>query len=141
VTASPVLVSPTWLALREEAHAQARSLDLVEEVQRWLPPGGSAVIQDLGSGTGSMGRWLAPLLTGPQHWVTAEAADGRLSVTCTTGPAGPATMSAAALTPGRPGEPLPPLSTYVTAERNRAATSAVRSTGRPGACEYRVDRT
>ena len=81
MTASPVLVSPTWLALREEAPAQARSLDLVEEVQRWLPPGGSAVIQDLGSGTGSMGRWLAPLLTGPQHWVTAEAADGRLSVT------------------------------------------------------------
>lgn len=42
MTGSPVLVSPTWLALREEADAQARSLDLVEEVQRWLP-GGSAV--------------------------------------------------------------------------------------------------
>ena len=43
MTASPVLVSPTWLALREEAPAQARSLDLVEEVQRWLP-GGSAAL-------------------------------------------------------------------------------------------------
>lgn len=27
------------------------------------------MIADLGSGTGSMGRWLAPLLTGTQHWV------------------------------------------------------------------------
>lgn len=42
MTASPVVVSPTWLALRERVDAQARSLDLVEEVRRWLP-GGSAV--------------------------------------------------------------------------------------------------
>jgi hypothetical protein len=27
------------------------------------------VIHDLGCGTGAMGRWLAPLLSGPQHWV------------------------------------------------------------------------
>jgi hypothetical protein len=27
------------------------------------------VIHDLGCGTGAMGRWLAPLLPGPQHWV------------------------------------------------------------------------
>jgi hypothetical protein len=27
------------------------------------------VIHDLACGTGSMGRWLAPLLSGPQHWV------------------------------------------------------------------------
>ena len=27
------------------------------------------MIHDLGCGTGSMGRWLAPLLSGPQHWV------------------------------------------------------------------------
>ena len=27
------------------------------------------MIHDLGSGTGSMSRWLAPRLPGPQHWV------------------------------------------------------------------------
>jgi hypothetical protein len=27
------------------------------------------VIHDLGSGTGAMGRWLAPRLLGPQHWI------------------------------------------------------------------------
>ncbi len=27
------------------------------------------VIHDLGCGTGSMGRWLAPRLDGPQHWI------------------------------------------------------------------------
>ena len=27
------------------------------------------MIHDLGCGTGSMGRWLAPRLPGPQHWV------------------------------------------------------------------------
>jgi hypothetical protein len=27
------------------------------------------VIHDLGSGTGSMGRWLGALLPGPQHWI------------------------------------------------------------------------
>ena len=27
------------------------------------------MIRDLGCGTGSLGRWLAPLLPGPQHWI------------------------------------------------------------------------
>jgi hypothetical protein len=30
------------------------------------------VIHDLGCGTGAMGRWLAPLLPGPQHWVAHD---------------------------------------------------------------------
>jgi predicted RNA methylase len=30
------------------------------------------VIHDLGGGTGAMGRWLAPLLPGPQHWVVHD---------------------------------------------------------------------
>jgi len=54
-----------WLALREPADAAARCRDLVEHLpsaDRWL-------IHDLGAGTGSMGRWLAPLLSGSQHWV------------------------------------------------------------------------
>jgi hypothetical protein len=54
-----------WLALREPADAAARSVELVERLD--VRPG--AVIHDLGSGTGSMRRWLAPRLPGPQHWV------------------------------------------------------------------------
>jgi hypothetical protein len=30
------------------------------------------VIHDLGAGTGAMGRWLAPLLPGPQRWVAHD---------------------------------------------------------------------
>ena len=54
-----------WLALREPADAAARAPDLVERLS--VRPG--AVIHDLGSGTGSMARWLAPRLPGPQHWI------------------------------------------------------------------------
>jgi hypothetical protein len=68
-----------WLALREAADAAARAPELVERVRQHLadqrraerpgvgrPP---LIIHDLGSGTGSMGRWLAPQLPGPQHWI------------------------------------------------------------------------
>lgn len=58
-----------WLALREAADAAARAPELVERVRRNLQVQHRAVIHDLGSGTGSMGRWLAPQLPGPQHWI------------------------------------------------------------------------
>ena len=61
-------VSRRWLALREPADAAARAGELVEELRR-SPTTGRHLIHDLGCGTGSMGRWLAPLLPGPQHWV------------------------------------------------------------------------
>jgi trans-aconitate methyltransferase len=64
-----IRVSPSWLALREPADAAARSPDLVEHLTQQVPANGRHVIHDLGSGTGAMGRWLAPLLPGPQHWV------------------------------------------------------------------------
>ena len=64
-----VRVSQEWLALREPADAEARSTDLVREVRTGLPAGPTAVVHDLGSGTGSMVRWLAPMLDGSQHWV------------------------------------------------------------------------
>ena len=57
-----------WLALREPADAAARSAELVEILQPYLPAEG-LVIHDLGCGTGSMARWLAPQLNGPQRWV------------------------------------------------------------------------
>ena len=62
-------VSGEWLDLREPADAAARDPELVESLRRRLPSTGCLVIHDLGCGTGSMGRWLAPLLSGLQHWV------------------------------------------------------------------------
>lgn len=69
---SPVCGSD-WLALREPADAAARSATLAERLQRVLPAG-PLLVHDLGCGTGSMGRWLAPRLAGPgsqrtQRWV------------------------------------------------------------------------
>jgi SAM-dependent methyltransferase len=60
-----------WLALREAADAAARSGRLVAQLRAHLAgqPSGRIAIHDLGAGTGSMCRWLAPLLPGPQHWV------------------------------------------------------------------------
>jgi SAM-dependent methyltransferase len=69
VTATAAGVSPDWLALREPADAAARAADLVEELRRQLPADRPWRVHDLGCGTGSMGRWLAPRLAGPQHWV------------------------------------------------------------------------
>lgn len=59
--------SPEWLTLREPADAAARSIDLVDEVRSCLPTDGRVEIHDLGCGTGSMARWLAVQLHGPQH--------------------------------------------------------------------------
>ena len=76
MTAVQVRVSSQWLRLREPADAAARSVALAHGVARTIAPRlrqgalvAPTVVHDLGSGTGSMGRWLAPLLSGPQHWV------------------------------------------------------------------------
>jgi len=72
MTVEDIRVSWGWLVLREPADAAARSLDLVKHLGRHLPADGCRVIHDLGCGTGGMGRWLAPLLPGPQHWVVHD---------------------------------------------------------------------
>lgn len=61
-------VSSDWLTLREAEDARARSRGLAHAVLPLLPSG-PFTVHDLGSGTGSMMRWLAPLLPGPQTWV------------------------------------------------------------------------
>ncbi len=58
-----------WLRLREPADAAARAAELLEPLCARLATADCAQIHDLGTGTGSMGRWLAPRLPGAQHWV------------------------------------------------------------------------
>jgi len=89
MTGEGIRVSSEWLDLREPADADARALDLVEHLRRHLPATGRRVIHDLGCGTGAMGRWLAPLLPGPQHWVVHDR-DTDLLRTAAANPPGPA---------------------------------------------------
>jgi hypothetical protein len=94
LTVEDVRVSRRWLALREPADAAARAPDLGERVGRHLRAAGSRVIHDLGGGTGSMGRWLAPRLPGPQHWVVHDRDADLLEVAVADLP-GPAADGAA----------------------------------------------
>ncbi|WP_326574678.1 methyltransferase domain-containing protein [Streptomyces sp. NBC_00487] len=65
--------APQWLELRESADADARAVDLLDPLRIRLAnlPGRATAltVHDLGCGTGSMGRWLAPRLDGAQRWV------------------------------------------------------------------------
>jgi len=70
-------VSPDWLVVRAAVDARTRSTGLVEQLADILPPG-PQVVHDLGSGTGAMMRWLAPQLSGPQHWVLHDGDPGIL---------------------------------------------------------------
>ena len=94
MTVEAIRVSAGWLALREPADAAARARDLVEHLRRALPAAGRLVIHDLGCGTGAMGRWLAPLLPGPQHWVVHDRDADLLEVAAADLP-GPAADGAA----------------------------------------------
>ncbi|MFF1766984.1 class I SAM-dependent methyltransferase [Streptomyces sp. NPDC058249] len=109
--------APQWLQLREGADASARAHELLDPLRIRLANrpgrGGDLVIHDLGCGTGSMGRWLAPRLDGAQHWILHDrdpyllhfatvgapraAADGsRVSVTTQRGDIGRLTTDALA---------------------------------------------
>ncbi|HEY6747780.1 MAG TPA: methyltransferase domain-containing protein [Mycobacteriales bacterium] len=82
--AQPGTTFADWLALREPADAAARSVELVERLTL-RPP---LVVHDLGSGTGSMVRWLAPRLPGPQHWVLHDRYAALLARAAATMPPG-----------------------------------------------------
>jgi SAM-dependent methyltransferase len=66
-------VTPDWLALREQADAEARAPELLGPLRAYLTNGRRIgkrlVIRDLGCGTGSMARWLSGRLAGEQRWV------------------------------------------------------------------------
>ncbi len=91
MSAAPVLVSPEWLSLREPADATARSAELADRLGRHLAAAGRLVIHDLGGGSGAMGRWLAPRLPGPQHWVVRDRDAGLLKLAAAPVP-GPVTV-------------------------------------------------
>ncbi|MFE5600307.1 trans-aconitate methyltransferase [Streptomyces coelicoflavus] len=65
--------APEWLRLREPADVAARAHDLLDPLRIRLANlprrADGLVVHDVGCGTGSMGRWLAPRLDGAQHWV------------------------------------------------------------------------
>src|SRR5262245_50591930 len=80
MTTGAVRASSEWLRLREPADAAARASELAEKVRSYLPTRGGATIHDLGCGTGSMARWLAVRLPGPQHWVMYDRDDELLTL-------------------------------------------------------------
>jgi len=82
-------VTAAWLGLRGPADAAARSVELAGIVRDRLAGTAHPVIHDLGSGTGSMARWLAPRLPGPQHWIMYDR-DVELLEHALTEPVGPA---------------------------------------------------
>lgn len=60
--------SAQWLAMREGADAKARSDRPVHALNNWLRDSPAASIIDLGCGSGSNLRWLAPRIAVRQHW-------------------------------------------------------------------------
>lgn len=66
-----------WLTLRESFDAASRSPALARAFAGALPPRPRLI--DLGAGTGSLFRWLAPILAGPQDWTLADADAGLLA--------------------------------------------------------------
>ena len=74
-----------WLALREPFDAAARGVRLAEQLASALPA--RPRVLDLGSGTGSLFRWLAPIIGRAQVWTLADADEDLLAsafVACAT---------------------------------------------------------
>jgi hypothetical protein len=66
---------PSWLAMRERFDARARSQAVAEALIATLPA--RPKLLDLGAGTGSLFRWLAPRIARAQAWTLFDA-DGAL---------------------------------------------------------------
>jgi SAM-dependent methyltransferase len=79
--------STGWLSLREPADAGARAAELLDPLRSALKGRPELVVRDLGCGTGSLGRWLAPRLPGPQRWVMEDRDPALLAYAATHMPA------------------------------------------------------
>ncbi|MCW2868770.1 MAG: trans-aconitate methyltransferase [Streptomyces oryziradicis] len=77
--------APEWLELREGADAAARAPEVLEPLSGFLTAN-PLVIRDLGCGTGSMARWLAPRLNGPQRWILHDRDPGLLDLAAARAP-------------------------------------------------------
>jgi len=64
--------TPDWLALREPVDHRSRAADLVAPLAEWWGSRPSRHVLDLGSGTGSNLRYLAPRLPGEQVWTLMD---------------------------------------------------------------------
>lgn len=61
-----------WLALREPVDHRSRPGTLLAPLREWWSALGCSTVVDLGSGTGSNLRYLAPRLPGPQRWTLID---------------------------------------------------------------------
>ena len=61
-----------WLRLREASDEAARSERLTRAVAGVMPAQGTRHLLDLATGTGSNIRYLAPRLSGSQHWLAVD---------------------------------------------------------------------
>jgi SAM-dependent methyltransferase len=75
--------SAEWLALREPADAAARSVDVLRLVLESLRTRAQCRVVDLGCGTGSNVRALAPALPTPQQWRLVDHDPALLAVAAT----------------------------------------------------------
>ncbi|MFE1168371.1 SAM-dependent methyltransferase [Nocardiopsis sp. NPDC058789] len=82
----PPAFDPGWLALREGADSEARATATLAPLRAFLRGRGGGTrerpvrIADLGCGSGSQGRWLAPRLPGAQRWTLYDVDPGLLSL-------------------------------------------------------------
>jgi len=63
---------PTWLALRERADHRSRAAELFTPLRAWWAAREGSRVLDLGAGTGSNLRYLAPELPGAQRWTLVD---------------------------------------------------------------------
>lgn len=78
-----------WLALREPVDHRSRAADLLAPLNVWWRARGAARVLDLGSGTGSNLRYLAPRLAGAQHWTLVDHDAALLARAASAPPDGP----------------------------------------------------
>jgi SAM-dependent methyltransferase len=70
---------PSWLELREPVDHRSRPRQLLEPLREWWAEGGRSAVLDLGCGTGSNLRYLAPELPDARTWTLLDHDAGLLA--------------------------------------------------------------